>query len=265
MKRFAALDGLRGVSALFVVVFHMNWLDSFTGHPFARGSFLFVEFFFVLSGFVLAHGYGFKENLSFTHYMKARFFRLYPLHLAMFLCIILYQFIHMAVNHYTGINFGIEPFTAKYDVHEIIPNLLLIQSWFPMFNNVSFNGSSWSISIEFYMYALLFATLVTFKSYRILSWLLLSFVSFILIYLDLEIVPNSILRGLSCFFGGSVIYVIYQKLSHIKPSYKVATLIESALILSVILVIQSKSDYRPIFASCTFFIAVSDNQRHAGI
>lgn len=64
-KRFEALDAFRGICAISVVIFHMHFIDSITELSFFRGSAIFVEFFFILSGFVLAHGYGSREGLKF--------------------------------------------------------------------------------------------------------------------------------------------------------------------------------------------------------
>ena len=54
--RFVLLDGFRGLAALLVVLFHAER----DGSPFYRLDplFLMVDFFFVLSGFVLLHAYG---------------------------------------------------------------------------------------------------------------------------------------------------------------------------------------------------------------
>ncbi|MCQ1061319.1 acyltransferase [Photobacterium sp. ZSDE20] len=255
-ERFYALDGLRGVCALAVVVFHMDWLDSVTGLDFFRGSFLFVEFFFVLSGFVLAHRFQVKDASCFSHFMKARFFRLYPLHIAMFALVVLYQFIHMFVNSVYGLNFGIEPFTAKYAVDEIIPHLLLIQSWSSSFNSVSFNGSSWSISIEFYMYALLFFSIVTFRAHQVLSWIVISLVAFGFLFTKLGFIPSEVLRGLSCFFGGAFFYTVYLTVSKVSLSYKTASFLELVLLVTIIAAIQFKHDYRSIVVSALFMLAV---------
>lgn len=255
-ERFYALDGLRGVCALAVVVFHMDWLDSVTGLDFFRGSFLFVEFFFVLSGFVLAHRFQVKGASSFSHFMKARFFRLYPLHIAMFALIVLYQFMHMSVNSVYGLNLGIEPFTAKYAFDEIIPHLLLIQSWSSNFNSVSFNGSSWSISIEFYMYAMLFFSIVTFRSHQVLSWIAVSLMTFGCLVTKSDFIPSEVLRGLSCFFGGAVFYTVYLRVSKASLSYKLATFLELVLLVVIIAAIQFKHDYRSILVSVLFVLAV---------
>jgi len=57
-RHFAALDGLRGVAALAVVLFHFmemvigNYSKLFIGH-----GWLAVDFFFCLSGFVIGYAY----------------------------------------------------------------------------------------------------------------------------------------------------------------------------------------------------------------
>ncbi|MGL1958244.1 MAG: acyltransferase [Colwellia sp.] len=256
-KRFEALDAFRGLCALSVVVFHMRLIGAVTELDFFRGSELFVEFFFVLSGFVLAHGYGFKKNLNFKVFMKARFFRLYPLHLFMFSFFLCMQVVKLIAFKF-GIILGTAPFTGKDSVSEIIPNLLLIQSWTPFTHPHSFNGPSWSISMEFYMYALLFFTIVGFKQYKVFSWFLLSFITLLLIYSNSNILVPEVLRGLSCFFGGAFTYILYQKTQHsvCKINYAVGSTLELILIILVILIVQLNFEYRAIIGPILFFITV---------
>ncbi len=52
---FKSLDGLRGLAAIAAALFH--WLLSFSGY-------LAVDFFLVLSGFILAHRYLYTETTS---------------------------------------------------------------------------------------------------------------------------------------------------------------------------------------------------------
>ncbi len=66
MERFETLDSLRGICAIFVVFFHMNIVGAFTELSFFRNSSIFVEFFFVLSGFVLAHSYLNKSKIYYN-------------------------------------------------------------------------------------------------------------------------------------------------------------------------------------------------------
>lgn len=79
-QRFVALDGLRGVAAVAVVLYHIGtasgsrWLVP-------RG-YLAVDFFFVLSGFVLAHAYGERltsGGMTARAFLVARYRRLWPI------------------------------------------------------------------------------------------------------------------------------------------------------------------------------------------
>ncbi len=79
IDRFEALDGMRGLAALAVLGFHSGPL--FPGLcPFPRG-YLAVDFFFMLSGFVLAHAYEGRLCHSGTlwPFIRLRLIRLYPL------------------------------------------------------------------------------------------------------------------------------------------------------------------------------------------
>lgn len=79
--RFHLLDGLRGVVAMIVVLFHTPpalrpWLSSFDG-------WLAVDLFFCLSGFVIAYSYEkrLREGMKLTDFVVTRIIRLYPLYL----------------------------------------------------------------------------------------------------------------------------------------------------------------------------------------
>lgn len=76
---FLALDGLRGVAALAVVIYHRRWLGP-DGHAFDHG-FLAVSFFFVLSGLVIDHAYRERLQVAMTlgRFILTRVIRLYPL------------------------------------------------------------------------------------------------------------------------------------------------------------------------------------------
>jgi peptidoglycan/LPS O-acetylase OafA/YrhL len=55
--RFVALDSWRGFCALLVALYHVPVTAFVFLNPLVRGSFLFVDFFFVLSGFVISFTY----------------------------------------------------------------------------------------------------------------------------------------------------------------------------------------------------------------
>jgi peptidoglycan/LPS O-acetylase OafA/YrhL len=255
-KRFEALDAFRGLCAISVVVYYMRFIGSITEWDYFQGSGLFVEFFFVLSGFVLAHGYGFKENLNFKQFMKARCFRLYPLHFVMFLFVVLFNIIKLLDYKYSGITFSSEAFSGINSFSKILPNLLLIQSWTPYTEAYSFNGPSWNISIEFYMYALLFFSISFFKSNKMIARFVTSLIVFALIYLESDFIVKEVFRGLSCFFGGAITYVIYKKIADAKISKLIGSLSEFLLLVAVVMIVQSMSEFRLIIGPIIFIATV---------
>ena len=77
-KAFLALDGLRGVAATAIVIYHGGTSEQLLPH-----SYLAVDFFFVLSGFVLGYAYEDRivAGLSARTFQLMRLVRLYPLYL----------------------------------------------------------------------------------------------------------------------------------------------------------------------------------------
>ena len=149
-------------------------------------------------------------------------------------------------------------FTQDYAPQYILPNLLLIHAWYEPLNPLSFNTPSWSISVEFYMYILLFMTLACSIAYRWLVWLCISIFSFILIATESTLLTSQVLRGLSCFFAGTICYLLYrtQYWGQLKISTITATIIEIILLLLVWYLVQSEIEYKSILASILFFIVV---------
>ncbi|MDB5714299.1 MAG: hypothetical protein JWO15_1696 [Sphingomonadales bacterium] len=78
-KHFLEMDGLRGVAAISVALYHQQ--PFFGGEAFLGHGYLAVDFFFMLSGFVLVHAYGERLRLpgSFVPFVRDRIIRLYPM------------------------------------------------------------------------------------------------------------------------------------------------------------------------------------------
>ncbi|MDR6782017.1 peptidoglycan/LPS O-acetylase OafA/YrhL [Pedobacter africanus] len=81
---FHILDGLRGIAALAVVVFHfMEWAYSDFSTNFIAHGFLAVDFFFCLSGFVIGYAYDDRiTKMGVLEFFKSRIIRLHPLVIA---------------------------------------------------------------------------------------------------------------------------------------------------------------------------------------
>ena len=202
-NRFEVLDSFRGICAVIVVIYHINMFSGFSTINFFREGSVFVEFFFVLSGFVLTHSNASKEKLFFLDFITARFFRIYPLHFVMFVVMVIIECAKLAAWKY-GIPFNTTPFTFTSAPREIIPNLLLIQAWTPLTESASFNGVSWSISIEFYTYIIFFMTLHLNKVSKMSSWIIIALISIGFLYHDNSTPFSLAERGLSCFFLGAI-------------------------------------------------------------
>lgn len=79
---YPILDGLRGVAAIMVVIFHI--LETFSGGDHVKQivnhGYLAVDFFFVLSGFVIGYAYDDRWNkMSLGGFFKRRLIRLHPM------------------------------------------------------------------------------------------------------------------------------------------------------------------------------------------
>lgn len=149
-ERFVLLDGLRGIAAVFIVQRH---IEPLLGGA-LRSSYLGVDLFFALSGFVLAHAYGAAlrdGRMSAAQFMAARFLRLYPLYgIALVLTIAYYVWMYSAgrpvmADEYvvpsellaaivTGLFFLPTPFTISFNAA-----LFLVHPAWSLFNELVAN------------------------------------------------------------------------------------------------------------------------------
>lgn len=166
-QHFHILDGLRGVAALSVVAFHFmevvysDYSQDFIGH-----GFLAVDFFFCLSGFVIAYAYDNRiANIGLWEFCKARLIRLHPL-------VIMGSVLAL-------LGFFFDPFVAVADAYSagkialiflcsvlMIPYPVVTERYLNLFN---LNAPAWSLFWE-YIANILYA-LVLFRINR--KWLIL--------------------------------------------------------------------------------------------
>ncbi len=143
-RRYVSLDGLRFIAAMGVVAHHYAGLG---GAPIAETLFaknyLFVDFFFAISGFVIFHNYVGRVSTwsAYGDFLKNRLARIYPLHL--FTCLV-----------YVALAFTLwrDRIDRSFvDSSALLPNLLLVHAWGTT-QATSFNYPSWSISAEWLAY-----------------------------------------------------------------------------------------------------------------
>jgi len=158
MKRFVVLDSWRGVAACLVALFHLDAYSHFYDVPFLRNAWLFVDFFFVLSGFVIAANYQQRllDGFGVGRFLLLRLGRLYPLHFAMLALFVGVELLKLLRRELVpaavwSLN-PVAPFSTPHEAPgTIVANLLLVQS-LHLFDFLTWNVPSWSISTEFYTY-----------------------------------------------------------------------------------------------------------------
>jgi peptidoglycan/LPS O-acetylase OafA/YrhL len=222
-----ALAGARAIPPLILVLYHyceghhyrnFKPFDLLVGH-----GYMWVEFFFALSGFILTYVYGarvreFWRGSAYREFLVARLSRLYPLHLAMLLYILVIMLVLNAIAHASGTQSIYEQqYHPIVTWQTFVANLFLVQAW-NIFPYLSWNGASWFVSVEFLLCLL-------FPLYLVLAgrgwWSALGLIvagTAGLWYLaatsahGLDITfHDGIFRGMSTFAVGVGICVLYQK------------------------------------------------------
>lgn len=163
--RFEALDGWRGLFATFVVLFHLNVVCHALDWRFVRHSWIFVEFFFVLSGFVIAGSVRKRRGAAEMRlFLIRRLARIWPLHVVMLGCFLLLEGAKLAMLHGGTIAADRAAFTGTTAPSAFASSFLLLQAT-PVWPLIAPNGPSWSISAEAWTYVI-FAALAMVRPTR---------------------------------------------------------------------------------------------------
>ncbi len=216
--RFRALDGWRGVCALLVAAHHLDVPGTLYWQPLIRNAWLFVDFFFVLSGFVIAHAYG--DGLAAAPQVRGfvlrRFGRLWPLHAAMLLALAALEAVHLVIAQVHPIAGEHPAFVADRSPFAILTNLFLVQA-LGFHPYETWNGPAWSISTEFFTY-LVFAGICLLVPARrarlaVQALIMLAGVAILARYSDYgmrETFGWPIFRCFYGFFAGTLAYALWR-------------------------------------------------------
>ena len=156
-----ALTGARGIPVLLIVLFHIHEWYGYSGVSWydtvASKGYIWVEFFFALSGFILFYAYGarFGAGLrveSIGTFLAARVSRIYPLQLVTLLAVVVLEADRRLVeSRRLGVGFLEVPVFAGRTADTFLTNLLMVQAW--GFRDVlSWNVPAWFVSVEFFLY-----------------------------------------------------------------------------------------------------------------
>lgn len=243
-ERIHELDGLRGLLAVFVALYHL--LAPFTGleawlrqhAPIFLQGWYAVDVFFVMSGFVMLHVYGriFADEVTlpaFLRFMWARMVRLYPVHLfAMMVTLVLLA--PMLTKH-VGLFLAAD---GRYSLGTFVASLFMLQS--PWVAERSWNYPAWSISAEWHAY-LLFPLLVLalrkcgarMAVALIALGVVLPFVLYLPPY-PLEQYPTNgvavLFRVLPLFIAGMALHVVWRQVRRV-PAVLAALVVGGTLAL----------------------------------
>jgi len=212
VRQIQGLDSLRGIAAMLVALFHFRISGHVMESPLVRNGWIFVDFFFVLSGFVICHAYGDRlaaRTVSVGRFMALRMGRIYPLHFAVLMAWLAFELLKLAAGK------GGAAFTGDYDPLTLLYNILLLQS-FGLQDSLGWNQPAWSIAAEMWVY-LLFAVLLAIFSDRG-RWIFVLLGGGALIWLVIAS-PRALdatfdLGFVRCVFGfslGLVVHAIYAR------------------------------------------------------
>lgn len=143
-----SLTAVRGVAAWWVVLYHFREYLPESVRPAVAPGFLAVDFFFILSGFIIAYNYislfDRPTLRGWRLFMAARIARIYPLHLTV---MVLYLANPIAITFAASTPI----LGARYDPTYYVLSLLLMQNW-GFTEDLAWNVPAWSISTEFLAY-----------------------------------------------------------------------------------------------------------------
>jgi peptidoglycan/LPS O-acetylase OafA/YrhL len=159
-NHFQALDGWRGLCACLVALFHFHGYSPLYSLGLIRNSYLFVDFFFVLSGFVIAWNYADRLGswAGVRAFLVLRVGRLYPLHIFVLFLFLALETAKLAMGHFSPP--GPPAFTGDNQPGTVLSNIFLVQS-LHLNDGLSWNGPSWSISTELWAYVVFALVSVT--------------------------------------------------------------------------------------------------------
>jgi peptidoglycan/LPS O-acetylase OafA/YrhL len=223
--RFVALDSLRGLVALAIVFFHMGNFGWIAGLTPLRSGWMLVEFFFVLSGFVIAASYGQRLAHGYPRwrFMLIRFGRVYPMHI---ITVVLFVALELLVFR-----------PVLHEVHpwSVLPRAVFLLDAFRTQTGDFFAPVSWAVGVELVLYVFaagLFgrgrwglAIAVAWAGAS--AWALYSGFN--------EVGFGRLLqRGLLAFPVGVACYWLHQRLRQVEPGPWVLSLAEGALLIALV-------------------------------
>jgi peptidoglycan/LPS O-acetylase OafA/YrhL len=232
-RQIGSLTSLRGIAATVVIILHFAYstlpeagvtLSQYTN--FFRGGYLFVDLFFILSGFIMTHVYldNFATGVNkanYWTYLRTRFARIYPLHLFTLGVLVGLESLKLFLPNF-------QAFTKEFNITALVANVFMLQAFDfncpPLFwCKSTWNEPAWSISVEFLIYCIFpFLLFPLLKTKPKTDWIVYT-ISLIALLLLIRVtrgslesiigIPSIARCGLECVMGITT-YKAYQWSKH---------------------------------------------------
>ena len=257
MKRFSVLDSLRGLCALTLIVHHSHIERSITELAFFRNASQFAGLFFALSGFLIYRRYvgTLSTSRQLGDFMIARACRVMPLHIAVLVFFIGFECLKWMLERY-GLLLNFPAFSGDRAPGEILPNLLLIQAWWPGFNALSFNYPSWWVSVAFYLWLIFGLICYALPRMARMMFTLLGGLALVGLFEDFDLPTRYVLWGAACFFAGTVTYRLYARLRDVAPGPVLASVLEVSVLAAIVWLMTDSAAPLTIELTALFCLAI---------
>lgn len=197
------VESIRGLAALSVLFYHIPQWNDLLNVGFIKNSYLMVDLFFMLSGFLIYTLYStrIRSTGDLYRFQFLRFGRLYPVHLVFLLAFLLIEIAKYFAERKIGLsNVRASSFSVNTP-QALLEQLFLLQAVLSN-NAATFNDPAWSISVEFYTYFIFGIFVLCCKSQAVNIFAALALTALVILSLDHTPESENLLRCLAGFFLG---------------------------------------------------------------
>ena len=186
-KRITEIDALRGIAALFVVLYHYTFhygrrfghlSSDYNTEIFSYGHYG-VQLFFIISGFVIFMSV--RRGRSAGDFLIKRVFRLYPAYIA------------SIVITFIVLN------SSAIDIQRTIPEMILNMTMFQEFFGIrNIDGSYWSLRVELTFYLVMGVVMLLDKT-KVMHVVVLMLIVGMIVQVQSLIAPNDMIQWVERF------------------------------------------------------------------
>lgn len=247
-ERLQTFDAMRGLCAVAVLFFHLDFVGKF-----APSGYLAVDFFFLMSGVVIARSYKtrLEKELTVQAFIIERIVRLYPFYALGLAIGIARRIGQIATNHPNQMSWSDAGISAAF-------NLIMLPS--PVTGELApFNVPSWSLFFEFFINIIWACFLVKATSKALIIYVLfLTLALFVAVILNHSAASgwnwSEIHFGVIRSFFGFGLGVLIEKIISNRNSRDSYFSIIATLFLCILLILDVPSKFRALYDLCSILI-----------